>query len=81
MKSWLQMSRSRRKNKIHAITTADSEKENKREANRRFRRVVKQKVKLGDSDFPSPREMSDVWGFEKDGKIYDPKMDDKEMRK
>mgnify|MGYP001799486615 CR=1 FL=1 len=75
------MSRSRRKNKIRAITTADSEKQDKRDANRRFRRVVNQKVKQGKTELPLVRELSDVWGFEKDGKIYDAEMTERDMRK
>ncbi len=39
------MSRSKKKTKIHGITTATSEKENKQDANRKFRRIVKQKLK------------------------------------
>ena len=36
------MSRSRKKNPIHGITTSDSEKEDKRIANRKERRINKQ---------------------------------------
>lgn len=75
------MSNSRKKIKIRAITTAVSEKENKRDANRKLRRIVKQKVKLMREDLPLLREVSNVWGFDKDGKIYDPSMTEKELRK
>ncbi len=75
------MSRSRKRNKIRGITTAKSEKQDKQDANRRFRRIVNQKVKQGGTELPKLKELSNVWGFEKDGKIYDPKMTKKEMRK
>jgi len=75
------MSRSKKKTKIHGITTADSEKENKREANRKFRRIVKQKIKAPTSELPKLRQISNVWSFDKDGKRYNPEMTDKELRK
>lgn len=75
------MSRSEKKTKIRGITTAKSEKENKQDANRKYRRIVKQKVKSKDSELPEIREISNVWSFDKDGKIYDPKMTDKDLRK
>jgi len=75
------MSRSKRKTKIRGITTAQSEKENKQEANRKFRRIVKQKVFLGKTELPRLRETSNVWGFDKDGKIYNHEMTEKELRK
>jgi len=75
------MSRSRIKSKIHGITTAKSEKQDKRIANRRLRRAVKQKPKTDDTIFPIMREISDVWSFEKDGKTYYEGMTAKEMRK
>lgn len=75
------MSRSRKKRKIKGITSAKSEKQCKREANRRLRRVVNQKVKNGEVKLPELREVSNVWAFDKDGKAYDPEMGDKEMRK
>ncbi|WP_298512651.1 hypothetical protein [uncultured Kordia sp.] len=75
------MSRSKKKTKIQGITSATSEKANKQEANRKFRRVVKQKVKLGKTELPELREISNVWAFDKDGKIYDSEMTAKELRK
>lgn len=75
------MSRSRRKTKVFGITTAKSEKENKREANRKFRRIVKQRVKSDEIDFPKIREVSNVWGFDKDGKGYNSEAYDKDLRK
>ncbi|MBL3657509.1 hypothetical protein [Fulvivirga sediminis] len=75
------MSKSRRKNKIRGITTAKSEKESKKMANRRLRKRVNQKINKGEEQLPQLREVSDVWDFAKDGKIYDPNMKGKDMRK
>ncbi|MGJ8762363.1 MAG: hypothetical protein ACSHXA_17635 [Polaribacter sp.] len=75
------MSRSEMKNKIRGITTAKSEKENKQEANRKYRRIIKQKVKSNESELPEIREISNVWSFDKDGKKYDAEMTDKDLRK
>ena len=75
------MSRSEKKNKIRGITTAKSEKENKQEANRKYRRIIKQKVKSNESELPKIHEISNVWSFDKDGKIYDSEMSEKDLRK
>ncbi|ARN71168.1 hypothetical protein BST91_05640 [Nonlabens tegetincola] len=75
------MSRSIKKTKIHGITSAKSEKENKQDANRKFRRIIKQKVKADKTELPKLREISNVWSFNKDGKYYNPEMTNKDMRK
>ncbi len=75
------MSRSKKKTKIHGNTTATSEKENKQDANRKFRRIVKQKVKLDETKLPELREISNVWSFDKDGKRYNSEMTEKDLRK
>lgn len=75
------MSRSKKKTKIQGITTAKSEKENKQEANRKLRRIVKQIVKTQKTDLPQKREVSNVWCFDKDGKRYNSKMTEKDLRK
>ncbi len=75
------MSRSVKKTKIRGITTASSEKKDKQEANRKLRRKVNQMVKKGDDKFPVIRENSNVWGFAKDGKIYESNMDESVLRK
>lgn len=49
------MSKSIKKTKIRGITTAKFEKENKQDANRRFRRIIRQKVKSNESEFPEIR--------------------------
>lgn len=75
------MSRSRKKTKIHGITTARSEKKNKQQANRIYRRIVKERLKLPESELPEIRAISNVWDFDKDGKKYDSEIDEKLMRK
>ncbi|TVZ08641.1 hypothetical protein JM80_1140 [Cellulophaga sp. RHA_52] len=75
------MSKSEKKTKIRGITTAKSEKENKQDANRKYRRIVKQKVKSNESELPKVREISNVWSFDKDGKKYNSEMTDKDLRK
>ena len=75
------MSRSKKKTKIRGITSAKSEKENKQEANRKFRRIVKQKVKLSKVEFPLIKEISNVWSFDKDGKRYDFAMNKRDLTK
>ncbi len=75
------MKKSIKKTKISGITTSESEKAEKREANRKYRRTVKQKVKLGNDEFPKIRELSNVWCFSKDGKRYYSEMSDKYLRK
>lgn len=67
------MSRSRRRTPIRAITTAESEKQDKRKANRSLRRTVRV-ILLKDPEvdlLPTIEEVSDVWDFQKDGKMYD----------
>lgn len=75
------MSRSKKKTKISGITTADSEKENKRDANRKLRRIVKQQIKGGEETFSELREVSNVWSFDKDGKRYNAEIEKKRLRK
>jgi hypothetical protein len=75
------MSNSIKKTKIAGFTTSESEKTEKREANRKYRRTVKQKVKLGNDVFPKIRELSNVWCFSKDGKRYYPELSAKDLRK
>ena len=77
------MSRSRRKTPICGITTAESEKQDKRIANRRLRRRVRSALR-GDPDAPLPllREVSNPWLMDKDGKmLVDPARHPEIMRK
>lgn len=74
------MSNSKRKTPKVAITCAESEKENKRAANRKHRRVSKIQVTQGNT--PSKiKELSDVWNFDKDGKIFLKDPTPRELRK
>ncbi|MEL6771041.1 MAG: hypothetical protein AAFP18_08255 [Bacteroidota bacterium] len=78
------MSRSRKKTPISGITTATSEKHDKRLANRRSRRRIRQRLAAGHdgTDLPLLREVSNVWAMNKDGKLYfDPATHPKLMRK
>lgn len=70
------MSRSYIKRTYHGITTADSEKQDKRLANRRLRRYVNQLLTNNqDPDIlPVIKEVSNRWSMDKDGRIYDPDM-------
>jgi hypothetical protein len=83
------MSRSFKKNPIHGNTLAESEKKDKRYANRKFRKIIKNKIHashydadtLEDTIFPSKQhDASDNWLFSKDGKHYwNPKRLSKEL--
>ncbi len=64
------MSRSVKKTPKKAITTAKTEKENKRQANRKFRRVTKTQIKKGEAKLSLIKEISNVWAFDKDGKRF-----------
>lgn len=79
------MSRSRRKNPIVGHTTAESEKTDKRLANRRYRRRARQVLggsdPAGDVIMPHVNEVSNVWQFDKDGKQYLDSPEPKDMRK
>ncbi len=61
------MSRSYRKSPFVGVTCARSEKDNKRFANRRYRRRVSGALRK-DSEPPLIREVSNEWLFAKDGR-------------
>lgn len=64
------MSRSRKKTPIIGMTTTDTEKKDKRQANRKLRVAVRNAI-VGDEEvMPELREVSDVWTFSKDGKQW-----------
>jgi hypothetical protein len=63
------MSRSFRKHPAGGITTCRSEKEDKRIANRRFRRITRQAVQTGKA-IPIMREVANVYDMGKDGKKW-----------
>jgi hypothetical protein len=81
------MSNSYKKTPICGHTTAESEKMDKRLANRRFRRTVRQQlggVAIGDdadSVITDIRAVSNVWAFDKDGKQFLDNPDPKDLRK
>lgn len=78
------MSRSRKKHPFCGITTATSEKDDKRLAHKAYRQALR-RLDLSDPDnlvVPLLREVSNVWGFAKDGKWrFDPAEHPKWMRK
>ncbi|QDV18221.1 hypothetical protein Pan153_28780 [Gimesia panareensis] len=78
------MSRSRKKSPFMPITTARSEKEDKMLANRRHRRINKRLLnQTHDQDaLLELRVLSNVWGFDKDGKrMVDPDLQRHLLRK
>ena len=75
------MSRSKIKTPISGITTAPSDKEGKRQANRAFRRNTRMEVLKGKEIVSLLREVSSIWDFPKDGKRYWKNLDVKYLRK
>ena len=75
------MSRSRRHVPIFGITTSESEKQDKRTANRRLRRAVRHALARGRDVLPHLREVSNVWAFDKDGKRWRADATPRDMRK
>lgn len=75
------MSRSRKKTPIFGNTNAKSEKQDKRKANRRFRRVTQQTGDAENVPSPNKREATEVWKFGKDGKYYKREATKKDLRK
>ena len=64
------MSRSYKKTPISGLTTAKSEKEDKRLANRLFRRTSRNCIKSNRDPFYKLREVCNIWDFAKDGRVY-----------
>jgi len=66
------MARSRRHTPIFGMTTHESEKADKRRANRRLRRLVREVVAASDAPevLPALREVSNPWSMAKDGRSY-----------
>ena len=69
---FLVMSRSVRKTKICGVTNASSEKKDKQDANRKYRRILKILLNKEAEKLPHLREVSNTWTFRKDGKKYNP---------
>jgi hypothetical protein len=78
------MARSRKKTPVQGMTTANSEKQDKRLYNRRFRRISKQAIHVESERevLPHLKEYSNPWCMDKDGKArFDPKKHPEWMRK
>ena len=75
------MSRSYRKTPIFGHACADSEKEDKRQANRSFRRTSKTLLASGKEPLHDVNQASEVWAMAKDGKSYWPDALAEDMRK
>lgn len=78
------MSHSRRKHPFCGYTTAESEKDDKRRYNRRYRRVCRQILHSNPEReiLPVLKEVSDIWWMDKDGKgRFNPKLHPELLRK
>ena len=75
------MSRSRRKTKIFAHTTASSEKQDKRRWNRTFRKVSKSLIRQEKEAPNKIQGVTNIWDGAKDGKHYYKNASHKDMRK
>ncbi|QEY23869.1 hypothetical protein [Neisseria animalis] len=64
------MSKSYKTTPICGYTNAKSEKEDKRFANRKFRRCTRQLLKAGKEPPQNIRSVSNVYDFDKDGRQY-----------
>lgn len=66
------MSRSKRKTPITGITTAESEKQDKRRCNRILRRVARVMLRVEGEAYidPTKHDALDLWSMSKDGKHY-----------
>ncbi|HCR30095.1 MAG TPA: hypothetical protein DIV79_08770 [Opitutae bacterium] len=78
------MSGSKKKSPYASITSARSEKADKRLANRRDRRINTNKLRSrgDDENLVDRKSTSNVWTFDKDGKRrFDPSIEPKPLRK
>ena len=78
------MARSRKKTPVCGITTARSEKHDKRLANRKVRRAVNQELAVSAAPdlLAHQRELTDPWTMAKDGKTwFDARRFPEELRK
>lgn len=66
------MTRSRKKTPKSGMTTAESEKEDKKIWHRKWRRKQKQHLDAGGQESIDKKEVSDPWAMGKDGKQYHP---------
>jgi len=75
------MSRSIRKTKIFGITTAETEKQDKRRWNRTFRKVCKTLIRLEKEAPVNINSVTNIWSGAKDGRRYYRNATKKDMRK
>lgn len=75
------MSRSVRKTKIFGITMAETEKQDKRLWNGKFRKVCKKLLRKGKETPIKVNAVTNVWDGAKDGKKYYLGATQKDMRK
>ena len=64
------MSKSRRYTPIIGNVGAESEKQDKRLWNKKFRRLVRERLRLGQEAPVDIREVSEIWDGGKDGKSW-----------
>lgn len=79
------MARSRRHTPIFGMTFAESEKEDKRRANRLLRRktraVLRPETDVEEVQLPAIKEVSNPWSMAKDGRRYLQEPKPRDMRK
>lgn len=77
------MSRSRKKIPVSPNACASSEKDDKARANRRFRRITRERVRTTAEPPSDIREVSSAWLFAKDGRhfVRNPEIAAKTIRK
>jgi hypothetical protein len=75
------VSRSRKKIPILGFSSSESEKKDKRMANRMFRRINKQLLHTGNDLVNDMNEIMTRWEMDKDDKRYVKDVSSKEMRK
>lgn len=75
------MSRSRKKIPKLGFSSADSEKKDKRMANRMFRRINRQLLHSDKEPVSNMNEIITRWEMDKDDKRYVKNVDPKQMRK
>jgi hypothetical protein len=75
------MSNSKRKHPIVPNCNAGSEKAEKQKANRKLRRLVKEKLSESNNELPELKEVADNWNWSKDGKSYKYNLTKKQLSK
>ncbi len=75
------MSNSKRKHPILPNCSAVSEKAEKKQANRKLRRLVREKLSDSNYELPNLKEIADNWNWSKDGKSYREDLTNKQLTK